>query len=60
MSDDPWIATDQGDFLHFGLGDEQAVKGITLALAPEFDVGQVTVSSCVSYRDREESKPLCQ
>jgi len=59
MSDDPWIAADQGDFLHLGLCDEQTVKRIALALAAELDEGQTAIGGCVSYGDGEKSKPLC-
>lgn len=60
MSDDPSIAAHQGDFLDFGLCNEQAVERIALAFAAELDIGKATIGDRVSYGDGQESKPLRQ
>ncbi len=58
MGGDPGVAGHQRHTLHSGLGCEEAIEGIALLLAFQFDIGKAAVGGSMSKRYGQEREAL--
>jgi hypothetical protein len=55
---DAGIAGHQRHTLHHGLSNEEAIEGIALLLAIQFDIGKVAIGGAMSWRYGQQQEAL--
>jgi hypothetical protein len=58
MGGDAGIAGHHRHTLHRGLGDEEAIEGITLLSSVQFDIGKATIRGAMGERYRQQREAL--